>query len=223
MTGDTIVRSGIGNSFAQVDSLQEGDRVNVLGQLRNWYIIRMDNNQVGAIERDNTTPIVRDDEEEPLDPNPEPEPEIDNGIEEREDVEEVQPVRDLTVEEDQMINLVNRARQDNNLEPLTTDPELTRVARIKSQDMVDNDYFSHNSPTFGSPFDMLDHFGIKYLYAGENLAANPSIENAHTSLMNSPGHRQNILNENFTHIGIGIKPQDRYGFIITQLFIGKPQ
>ena len=133
------------------------------------------------------------------------------------------PIRELSDQERQMVDLVNQARQQNDLQPLQVDLELTRVARIKSQDMVDQNYFSHYSPTYGSPFEMLDSFGIKYLHAGENLAGNNNVQNAHTALMNSSGHRKNILNPNFTHIGSGVRPSNRYGFIYTQLFISKPR
>lgn len=133
------------------------------------------------------------------------------------------PIQGLTSLEEQMFHLVNRERERNNLPALAIDLEVTRVARIKSQDMVDHDYFSHYSPTYGSPFEMLDSFGIKYLHAGENLAGNSSVDAAHTSLMNSSGHRKNILSPDFTHIGIGVRSSNRYGQIFTQMFISKPQ
>lgn len=88
--------------------------------------------------------------------------------------------------------------------------------------MVDNNYFSHYSPTYGSPFDMLDQFGVDYQYAGENLAQNVSVERAHQALMNSSGHRRNILNPNFTHIGVGIKAKGRNGYIYVEMFTGVP-
>lgn len=116
----------------------------------------------------------------------------------------------LTDSEKQMIKLVNDARAQNNVPPLEVDMQLTNVARIKCQDMIDNNYFSHNSPKYGSPFDMIKSFGVKFVQAGENIAGNQSVENAHNSLMNSPGHRQNILNPNYTHIGIGIKAGGPY-------------
>ena len=100
----------------------------------------------------------------------------------------------LSAEEQKMIQLVNQERQKAGVSPLTIDPELSRVARIKSQDMKDNGYFSHTSPTYGSPFDMMKSFGITYRAAGENIALNSSVEGAHTSLMNSEGHRENIMN-----------------------------
>ena len=123
----------------------------------------------------------------------------------------------------QLVALVNSERQKNGLPALSADTEVARVAGIKSQDMVDNDYFSHNSPTYGSPFEMLDSFGIKYLHAGENLAGHQTVQSAHDALMNSAGHRQNILSNDYTHIGIGVRQSNRYGYVFTQLFISKPR
>lgn len=129
----------------------------------------------------------------------------------------------LTADEQEMVQLVNQARAQNNLPALKVDMEVTNVARIKSQDMIDNNYFSHNSPTYGSPFDMMQDFGIKYVRAGENIAGDQSVTSAHNALMNSPGHRKNILSPDFTHIGIGIKNGGQYGMMFCQMFISKPQ
>lgn len=123
----------------------------------------------------------------------------------------------LSAAEQQMINLVNQERQKAGIAPLQVDLELSRVARIKSQDMRDRGYFSHTSPTYGSPFEMMKSFGITYRTAGENIAKHYSVEGAHAGLMNSDGHRRNILNPSFTHIGIGIVDNRYY----TQMFIGK--
>lgn len=123
----------------------------------------------------------------------------------------------LSSDEQRMVNLVNSERQKAGLAPLKVDLDLSRVARIKSQDMRDNNYFSHTSPTYGSPFDMMRSFGISYRTAGENIALHSSVESAHNGLMNSDGHRANILSPNFTHIGIGIVDGRYY----TQMFIGK--
>jgi uncharacterized YkwD family protein len=101
--------------------------------------------------------------------------------------------------------------------------ELTKIARIKSQDMINNNYFSHNSPKYGSPFDMMKAFGINYVHAGENIAGNQTVQAAHTALMNSPGHRKNILSTDYTHIGIGIQKGGQYGNMFTQDFISKPK
>ena len=92
---------------------------------------------------------------------------------------------------------------------------------MKSKDMIEKGYFAHQSPTYGSPFEMMQKAGITFGYAGENLAGAPVVSRAHTSLMNSPGHRANILSSNFTHLGIGIIDGGPYGKMFTQLFIGK--
>lgn len=118
----------------------------------------------------------------------------------------------------QMLDLVNQERAKAGVGPLQMDSKLVEIARLKSQDMIDKNYFAHTSPTYGDPFQMMRSFGVTYTTAGENLAGNPSLTGGHTSLMNSPGHRANILNSDFTHIGIGVVKGGKYGLMITQLF-----
>jgi len=132
-----------------------------------------------------------------------------------------QSVAGLTADEQQMLNSVNGERSRNGLAPLQADLQLTRLARMKSQDMISRNYFSHQSPTYGSPFDLLATNGVSYKTAGENIAGNGSVSGAHTSLMNSSGHRANILKSAYTHVGIGIVRGGNYGMMFTQLFIGK--
>lgn len=130
-----------------------------------------------------------------------------------------QPVL-LTAEEKLMVDLVNKEREKIGLKPLSVDMRLVELARKKSQDMIDNGYFSHYSPTYGTPFDMMEKAGIKYRTAGENLAGAPTVEQAHRALMESDGHRKNILNPAFTHIGVGVIKGGAYGMMFTQMFIG---
>lgn len=127
----------------------------------------------------------------------------------------------LTAAEQQMLNLVNQERAKAGLNPLQADAQLTKLARMKSQDMINKGYFSHNSPTYGSPFDMMKAYGVSYRTAGENIAGNQSVQAAHTALMNSSGHRANILNANYTHVGIGIVEGGPYGMMFTQMFVGR--
>lgn len=126
----------------------------------------------------------------------------------------------VTDEEQQMVNLVNQERQKQGLAPLKINSELVKVARLKAKDMIENNYFDHQSPTYGSPFDMMNQFNISYRTAGENLAGHQTVEGAHNGLMNSPGHRANILNESFTEVGIGIVDGGPYGKMFVQLFKG---
>jgi len=106
--------------------------------------------------------------------------------------------------ENQVVQLVNNERTSRGLSPLTPNWELARVARIKSEDMYRNNYFSHQSPVYGSPYDMLRSFGIRFTAAGENIAyGQTTAQSVMNSWMNSPGHRANILNSQFTEIGVG--------------------
>ncbi|MEW6425350.1 MAG: CAP domain-containing protein [Bacillota bacterium] len=131
-----------------------------------------------------------------------------------------EPVKELTADEQRMVELVNQERARYGLPALKVNPELVKVARLKAQDMVANNYFGHTSPTYGSPFAMMKQFGITYRTAGENLAGAPAVEIAHRNLMNSPGHRANILNSSFTQVGIGVVEGSPYGKIFVQMFIG---
>ena len=120
--------------------------------------------------------------------------------------------------ESEVIRLVNEIRQQSGLRPLAANWELSRVARYKSQDMRDNGYFSHNSPTYGTPFQMLSAFGLSYRTAGENIAKGYASPQAVVNgWMNSSGHRANILNASYTQIGVGYVSGGNYW---TQLFIG---
>jgi|HigsolmetaAR203D_1030402.scaffolds.fasta_scaffold00173_34 uncharacterized YkwD family protein/spore coat assembly protein SafA len=125
--------------------------------------------------------------------------------------------------EAQVVELVNQKRAANGLKPLKLNWELARVARYKSADMRDRNYFSHNSPTYGSPFDMIKAFGISYSAAAENIAAGQATAQAvMNSWMNSPSHRSNILSANYTEIGVGYAKGGSYGHYWTQMFI-KPR
>lgn len=120
--------------------------------------------------------------------------------------------------ESEVIRLVNEIRTQNGLKALTANWELSRVARYKSQDMVDNRYFSHTSPTYGSPFQMIKAFGLSYRTAGENIAYGQATPRAVVNAwMNSSGHRANILNASYTQIGVGYVAKGHYW---TQMFIG---
>lgn len=120
-----------------------------------------------------------------------------------------------------VLELVNQERAAAGLKPLTMNTKLSEVAAMKSQDMANLGYFDHTSPTYGSPFDMMKQFGISYKAAGENIAkGQTSPEQVMDGWMNSPGHRANILNANFTQLGVGIAKNANGQLIWTQMFIG---
>lgn len=131
------------------------------------------------------------------------------------------PITGVSQDDQTLLDLVNKARADAGVGPLQFDAGLMKVARSKAQDMVDNNYFSHQSPTYGSPFDMMRQFGVSFKTAGENIAGNRTVEGAFKAWMNSEGHKKNILNSGFNHTGIGIVDSSKYGKMLVQQFIGK--
>lgn len=117
----------------------------------------------------------------------------------------------------QVVSLVNQERAKSGLKPLTALDSINRVAAAKAADMRTNGYFSHTSPTYGSPFDMMKSFGVTYKAAGENIAMGQRTpQEVMKAWMESPGHRSNILSANFTHIGVGF--DNNYW---VQMFVGK--
>jgi uncharacterized protein YkwD len=120
--------------------------------------------------------------------------------------------------EKQMLDLVNQERQAAGLNPLAPDPELTEVARRHSADMFARGYFAHDTPEGLTPFDRMQQGGVRFITAGENLALAPTIPVAHTGLMNSPGHRANILRPQFGRVGIGVMDGGMRGLMISQEF-----
>lgn len=124
----------------------------------------------------------------------------------------------VSAQEQKMVNLLNQDRKNNGRTTLTLDPELCRIARIKSADMRDNNYFAHGSPTYGRVGEMLKRFGYSYSAAGENIAHHANVDKAQAAFMSSQGHRANILSNTWTKVGVGIV-QDAQGYIYaTQIF-----
>jgi len=117
-----------------------------------------------------------------------------------------------------MLELINRERLAAELAPLDADPEMTEVARLHSADMFARGYFSHSTPEGKTPFERMRDRDVRYRTAGENLALAPTLQIAHTGLMNSPGHRANILQPRFGRVGIGIRDGGRRGLMVTQNF-----
>jgi uncharacterized protein YkwD len=130
-------------------------------------------------------------------------------------------VKDATVRadlENEMLRMVNEERTKRGLKALIADPELVPVARAHSQDMFERGYFSHYTPEGKDPFDRMKASGIRYYSAGENLALGQTLKICHEGLMNSPGHRANILNPSYGRLGIGILDGGAYGIMISQEF-----
>lgn len=165
-------------------------------------------------EQNNQTqpPKVEQPEQQPSQP-------VQNPSESKNDNQATESNSQLNEFEQQVVDLTNQERAKNGLSALKIDPTLSKMAREKSRDMSANNYFDHNSPTYGSPFDMMKHYGIDYRSAGENIAMGQRTpQEVVDGWMNSPGHRANILNADYTHIGVGYVSNGNYW---TQEFIGK--
>ena len=115
-------------------------------------------------------------------------------------------------------NLINQERSLASLGALALDPALCRLARLKSQDMITNRYFAHESPTYGNVRDMLTRFGYPYTAASENIARHSTLEKAQAALISSPGHRRNVLSTAFTKVGIGVATTPEGYVYVTQIF-----
>lgn len=128
--------------------------------------------------------------------------------------------RGESTQADEVLKLVNQERKKQGLTALTLSSKLTSVANTKAKDMAVNKYFAHESPTYGTPFQMLQKFGVKYSYAGENIAAGQKTpQQVMNSWMNSSGHRANILNKNYTELGVGFYAGGQYDTYWVQMFI----
>lgn len=225
------VRHGPAVSYPIVCVLTKGQSVTVFGKINDWYAVYVPaTGCVGLVlgkylniawpaPKTPAPPAIT-----PAPPAITPAPPVVTpapSIAPKPSTGPVTPPAGVSADEQQILNLVNKARADAGVGPLQIDPALQKVARLKAQDMVDKRYFSHQSPTYGSPFDMMRQFGVTFKTAGENIAGNSSVEGAFNSWMNSPGHRQNILNGNYNYTGIGIVNSPTYGKIFVQQFIGK--
>lgn len=124
----------------------------------------------------------------------------------------------LSAQEQSALNLLNSDRARYGLPALTHDPALSRIARIKSQDMRDNGYFAHTSPTYGDVRSMLTQFGYSYQAASENIAHHATVEKSQAAFLSSPGHRRNVLSSSHTKVGIGVVLDENGYVYLTQIF-----
>ncbi len=125
----------------------------------------------------------------------------------------------LTFDEQLMVDMINQERIAAGVNPVQVDLRLASVGRAKANDMKVNNYFSHTSPTYGSPWAMMQQVGLTVKWAGENISGNKSVSGSMAALMLSPGHKANILDPRFTHVGVGIAYGSAYGNLYVQEFM----
>ena len=205
VTATTLnVRSGPGIQYKVIATVKKDEYIRVFAGIGDWYIVQIEGDYVGAVSKKYVKPIY---------PNSSNNTGGSSGT--------TTSTISMNDDEKEVFYLINKQRTNNGLQALKIDNEVQKVARIKAQDMVDNNYFAHESPTYGTPFQMLKSFKISYKTAGENIAANSSNSGAVNAWMNSSGHKANILNSSYNYTGIGVVSSKKYGKMYVQIFIGK--
>ena len=202
-----------GTSYNVITTVNKNEYIRVFAGVGEWYIVQTDSDYVGAVSRKYVRAIYPSSSGSSNSGT--------GGSSSSGNTSSSTETSNMNSDEKEVFDLINKQRTNNGLAALKNDSEVQRVARIKAQDMVDNNYFSQTSPTYGSPFDMLKSFKISYKTAGENIAGNSSNSGAVNAWMNSEGHRANILNSSFNYTGIGVVKSPKYGKIYVQMFIGK--
>ena len=201
-----------GTNYNVVTTVDKNEYIRVFAGVGEWYIVQTDKDYVGAVSKKYVKAIY---------PSSSSSGNTSSSSSTGNSGTSGTQTSSMNSDEKEVFDLINKQRTNNGLPALQNDSEVQRIARIKAQDMVNNNYFSHNSPTYGSPFDMLKSFKVSYKTAGENIAANSSNSSAVTAWMNSSGHKANILNSSFNYTGIGVVSSPRYGKMYVQMFIGK--
>lgn len=203
------VRQGPGTSFNSVSLVYKNEYIRIFAKIGDWYVIQTNSDHIGCASSKYIKLIY-------------PQTSSSGGSSNSGATgNTTQTNKDLSKDELEVFNLINKKRIANGLTALNIDDELQNVARVKAKDMVDNNYFAHNSPTYGTPFNMIKNFGITYKAAGENIAGNSSNQGAVNAWMNSEGHRANILSNNYNYTGVAVVSSPKYGKIYVQMFIGK--
>ncbi len=198
------MRSGAGIDFTSIDLLNRNEYVRIFGKIGDWYIIQNEENQIGTAH---SKYINLADEQKAATTN-------------SESIENVSTVN-LTSDETALLSIINEERAKNNLPHLEIDESLQNVAKLKANDLVQNNYFSHISPTYGTPFEMLKSNNISYKTASENIAGNSDIKSAFDAWISSESHKANILSNEYNYTGIAVVDSIAYGKVIVELFVGK--
>ena len=204
------VRQGPGTNYKAVTMIYKNEYIRVFAKIGDWYVIQTNGDYIGMVSSKYVKLIY---------------PKSNNSNNQNTNNTTNNTTTNngssLTADEKEVFDLINAKRTAARLSALKVDAELQNVARAKAEDMVKNNYFSHTSPTYGSPFDMMKSFGVSYKTAGENIAGNSSNTGAVNAWMNSEGHKANILNSSFNYTGVAVVKSSKYGKIFVQMFIGK--
>lgn len=201
------IRAGLSTENDYIGLLEKDDIVHIYGKVDDWYIIKTENNLVGAVFSEYIEGSY----------------ETAETVATSSNVEIAETASSFTLSQDEQIffNLINNQRIENDLPEFQIDETLLNLARLKAQDIVDNQYFSHTSPTFGTFFEMLQNHNVSYSKASENIARNINADGAIESFMNSESHRNNILSQDFNYTGIAVVNSSNWGKIFVEIFVAR--
>lgn len=204
------LRTGPGTEFNAITSINKSQAVKIVGKVGDWYaVFDYGSNQIGFVSGEYITIVSEDSKNDPKVPDEEA-PNLSEDV--------VMP-ENISDDEQRLLALTNNVRQERGAGRLEYNEELSKVACEKARDMVVNNYFSHQSPSYGSPFEMMKAYGVNFTSAAENIAGNQTVDGAFYAWMNSESHMKNITNGDFTSTGIGVYTSPIYGKIIVQLFM----
>jgi len=226
------LRTGPGKTFNIICKLKKDQKVTVIGKLGSWYAVYVNSSgNVGAIssyyvkiEKNKATVKGTKTTKSTKTTSTQNNSQINSETatataKTAAKAVAAATVKDISSDEQALLDLANKAREKEGLQPLEFNADLVKVARLKANDMKNNCYFSHTSKFYGSPFDMMKKYNIKFSVAGENIAGNQSMEKAIKAWTAESGN--NLFNKKFTHTGIGIVDSPTYGKIFVQMFIKK--
>ena len=225
------VRCGPGITYSRVGKIYNGEYVDIFAQIGNWYIVKTDDNLIGAVSIDYIDAVYNKTSDSSSDnitgndvSNASNETDTSTEISQNETTteeiisEEYADTSTLSEEEQEFLDLINANRQANGLSDLEINSDIQNLARLKAQDLVENNYFSHDSEIYGNIEEMANSFFISYTSIGENIAGNSSLSKAVESFMNSENHKSNILSEEYNYTGVAIEESDTYGKIFVEIF-----
>lgn len=192
------LRQGPSTNFKIISKLNKNYKITVIGLINDFNIIILNNKTVGAISKQYVAKSISNNNN-------------NNNNNNNYDISNV----------DVILTLINKTRKSKGLPSLILNNKLNNIANLKALEMENNDYFLHESPSYGSPFKMMQNFGINYLSAGENIARNVNIISGVNNWINSDTNSKNIFNKDYNNIGIGISKSKKYGYIIVAMFIQK--
>lgn len=206
------VRSGPSTNYKVSGLVYKNEYVRVFAKVGNWYVIQTEGDLIGCV----STKYVRAINSKTYG---------NTGNNNSNAGTSTMPKQDVSSSpnelEKELLTLINKQRSAYGLSNLSFDTALQKTARAKAEDLVANNYFAHNSKTYGTPFEMMKSFGVTYKTAGENIAGNSTLEGAVNAWMNSQGHRANILNSAYNLTGIGVVKSNTYGYVMVQMFVGR--